>query len=210
MVDHARQVITASFVATLLMLGVMGAAASKQGDASGIHTPFSLPSTADNWREGDIVFRNGVGPEAAAVRAVDGSGFTHVGILVGANPEWRVLHVEPEAEGKGGKVEVIPLQEFASRDHSTAYGVYRVTAASAKQASTAVAQTQATLGAPFDGEYQYTSDDAFYCTELVSKAFSPMRIELADWGSAFKAPLLGEMILTPASLIASGKLTRLF
>lgn len=209
MADHRQRLIAALLWVTLLAPGVMGTAASKHIDPSVIHVQFSIPSAADSWREGDIVFRDGVGPEAAAVRAVDGSGFTHVGMLVGTSPEWQVLHVEPEANEKGGKVEVIPLQEFASRDHSTAFAVYRVTSASAKDASTAVAKALDSLGAPFDDQYQYSSDVALYCTEVVSKAFSSLRIEIADWGRAFKAPLINDKILTPDSLIASGKLTRI-
>lgn len=209
MAAHSRRLIAAILFTALPTLGVIGATAGRQDLPPVPPAGFALPSAADGWREGDLVFRNGVGPEAAAVRAVDASGFTHVGLLVGTSPEWRVLHVEPVAEEKGGRVEIIPLKEFASRDHSTAYGVYRVTGASANEASVAVARALNNLGAPFDDQYQYSSDDSLYCTELVSKAFSSVRIDLADWGRAFKAPLLGEKILTPTSLIASGKLARL-
>jgi hypothetical protein len=209
MATHARRVIAALLWLTLLALGSFGATAVRQASPDNPIATFSLPSGVDDWREGDIVFRNGVGPEAAAVRAVDDSGFTHVGILMGAGPEWQILHVEPKAKGKGGRVEIIPIEEFASRDYSTAFAVYRVTGASAKDASMAVAKGLDSLGAPFDDQYQYSSDASLYCTELVSKAFSFLRIELADWGKAFKAPLLSDKILTPDSLIASGKLARI-
>lgn len=168
-----------------------------------------LPAAASEWREGDIIFRRGTGPEAAAIRAMDESGFTHVGLLAGKYPDWDVVHVEPEQKGRGGKVEVISLKEFASRDHAYAYAVFRVEMIGNETAARTVGYARRHIGIAFDGDYRYFDDGALYCTELVGKAYQAVKVGMVDWTSAIKPPLMVEPILTPAALLRSGVLRQI-
>lgn len=155
------------------------------------------------------MFRRGTGPEAVAVQSVDNSGYTHVGLLVGRYPDWNVLHVEPAQAGYGGKVEIIPLHKFASRDHAVTYAVFRVKDAGTEAVTQALNKAQGQIGTTFDGDYRYSDDVAVYCTELVGKAYQAANIDLTDWSSAVKAPFMEDPILTPAALLKSGKLHRI-
>jgi len=168
---------------------------------------FQLPDQAAHWRAGDVIFRSGVGPEAAVVRSVDSSGYTHVGMLVGSYPDWQVIHAEPEEKDAGGKVEIIPLRQFMDRDHATRFGVYRVVANDAQRAD-ALADATGRIGAPFDTGYSFRDDSAIYCTELVVKAYKAVNVEVADWGKAIRPFLADEPILTPEGILNSGQLTK--
>lgn len=206
MENHHQHVIrVAGVIAGVLLLGFAGAGETASRQEEGIN----LPSSAILWQPGDIVFRRGVGPEAGAVRAVDSSGYTHVGMIVGAYPDWQVIHAEPEEGGTGGKVEVIPLRRFMDRDHATDYGVYRVSQADEEQRSRALQNAMSRIGMPFDDGYSFRDEASFYCTELVAKAYRSVKLEVADWHAAIRPVLMDEPILTPAALLQSGKLVKL-
>ncbi len=205
MENHHQHVIRfAGLVAGALMLfGAVGTVTSAQRQPP----QFQLPDQAAHWRAGDVIFRRGVGPEAAVVRSVDSSGYTHVGMLVGAHPDWQVIHAEPEEKGAGGKVEIIPLRQFMGRDHAIIYGVYRVEANDAQRAS-ALANAADRLGTPFDAGYSFRDDSAIYCTELVVKAYQTVNVKVADWSRAIRPFLADEPILTPEGILHSGRLAK--
>lgn len=165
--------------------------------------------SSNEWRSGDLIFRHGTGLEAAAVGALDDSGYTHVGLLVRRGDKWNVIHVAPSGPGSssGGRVEEVSVEHFANADRATAMAVFRAAGDGAQRAA-AVAFAEQHLGVPFDDGYRYSDDDAIYCTELVAKAFATAGIAIADWRNAVRPPLADEAILRPADLIRSGALAK--
>lgn len=180
------------------------------GVSLGISSPGDSASRAirlDNpdWRSGDVVFRRGTGVEARVVESLDGSGYTHVGILAGASPNWTVIHVEPEEEGGRGRVEEIPLVEFLSAEKAKAMMVLRATRRE-PVASDAIAFARKQLGKPFDGQYRYSTDDAMYCTELVGKSYAAAGDPLLKHGAGTTMIMLEEKLVLPETLAKSLKL----
>lgn len=170
------------------------------GDAApaDVGTP-ALKLDSPLWRSGDVVFRRGTGVEAKVVEAIDGSGYTHVGILAGASPNWAVIHVEPEEEGGRGRVEEIPLAEFASTRKAIAMMVLRPTMHTAA-ATAAIAYARKQIGKPFDAQYQYSSDDALYCTELVGKAYGAAGEPILTPGAGVTMIMMEENLILPETL----------
>lgn len=187
----------------LILFGTVGAVTPAQWPSP----DFQIPEQASQWRAGDAIFRRGVGAEATAVRSVDSSGFTHVGMLIGSYPDWQVIHAEPEESGIGGKVEIVSLRQFVNRDRATRFSVYRIDA-NDEQRAIALANAAGRLGTPFDAGFSFRDDSAIYCTELVVKAYRAVNIEVANWNEAIRPLLAEEPILTPNGILKSGRLTK--
>lgn len=160
------------------------------------------------WQHGDIIFRRGVGIEAAVVRTTDRSGYTHAGILVSKEGRWRVIHVEPRTDEQGGKVESIPVEDFAAPGRATLIGVFSIPDASTRQkeAATTYAMEAAIQQVPFDSAFKYSDDASLYCTEIITKAYSVAGLSVADWKLAYRGRWAEEPILTLDALLQSGAL----
>lgn len=186
--------------------------AMSQANGLGAIAPPAPPLQAysESWREGDIIFRNGTGIEAAVVRTTDTSGFTHVGMLVMEEGHWFVIHAEPQSEDGPGGVIAEPVEVFASPAKATTVGVFSVVGASAAQrlAAAGYARAAAARRTPFDPAFRFSSDGDFYCTELAVKAYALSGVSIADWHFTLKSSWVDEPVLTPGALLQSGRLNR--
>lgn len=188
-------------VATAILAGLLWSGMSLGVSPSESGSRTICLDSAD-WRSGDVVFRRGTGIEAKVVESLDGSGYTHVGILAGASPNWTVIHVEPEDEGGRGRVEEIPLAEFLSAEKAKAMMVLRATGRE-PVASAVITYARKQLGKPFDGHYRYSTDDALYCTELVGKSYTAAGEPLLVQGAGATMIMLEEKLILPETLATS-------
>jgi cell wall-associated NlpC family hydrolase len=153
---------------------------------------------------GDLIFREGTETVSAAVRAVDGGQFSHVGMLIGAPGHWQVLHATPsEVPGRPDGVVLDNLAFFLDRQRSRRYAVYHVDA-SAAQRTQAITAAHAMLGKPFR-----VADEAAgtYCTALVWNAWKKAGVDMGVRWTPLSLPLLpAANYLLPSDLLASPKL----
>jgi len=156
-------------------------------------TPPALPVTA---QAGDLIFRRGTEPVSMAVLAVDGGGFSHVGMLLGEPGAWQVVHATPsEIPGRPDGVVIDSLAFFLNPARSNGHTVYRVKASKA-QHQRAVQHALDKQGAPF----RVGNQAGTYCTLLVWRAWQRAGVDFAVPFTPIAIPLLKGEYLLPGQL----------
>lgn len=153
-----------------------------------------------NWREGDLIFRTGTETVSDLVMLADDSGYSHVGMLIGAPGSWKVLHATPEEiPGYGNKVVLDKLEFFIAPERSQRYQVFQVHA-TPEQRNNAIKWAMTQLGQPFT----MLDPEGVYCTTLVWKAWLQAGVDLQVSFAQINLPLLphGKFLL-PSGLIHS-------
>lgn len=153
-------------------------------------------------RDGDVVFRRGVGLISNSVLALDEkASYSHVGIVLRDGDSVFVIHAEPKTDTGLGYVVREPITEFLSEPKASAAAVYRVRpelTQSAPRASRA-AMKYAIRSVPFDDRFDANTSSAVYCTELVWRAYREAGQDLAP-AFRHRAPIL--LGSTPIILIS--------
>jgi len=134
-------------------------------------------------RNGDLLFRNGIGYESRVVTGVSNGEYSHVGIAYHDGARWCVIHAVP-GENEKGKPEFLkcePLSEFYRTDRTKSGGVARINCTD----STAAAATDYALdclnrNVLFDNDYDLEDSTKVYCTELVWLAFLSQGIDITE------------------------------
>ena len=133
------------------------------------------------WREGDVVFRNGLGAESRAVTITSHGHYSHVGLLhydtIGG---WQVVHAVPgEDDPEYLKVEPVAAFFDSYRAQSGAWARIdcsdSVAAAAVRYALDKVAQRLL-----FDNRYLLDDTTQLYCTELVWHSYLSQEIDVTD------------------------------
>ena len=122
------------------------------------HNPYELAT-------GDIVFQEGFGVQATAVKAATDSRWSHVGIVFERGEELFVLEaLQP--------VRVTPLKKFIARNPESFYAMRLEDRAPITNAAIAKASTWANRQVGKDYDFRFQWDDAtMYCSELVWKIY---------------------------------------
>lgn len=155
---------------------------------------------------GDLVFREGTEAVSELVRAMDGGGWSHVGLLVGQSDAWSVVHAVPaEQPGRVDGVVRDSLGFFLDRALARQAGFYRVEALPA-QRRTAAHFVLGQLGRPFRLLRQ---EGGTYCTELIRDAYMAAGVDLEAAFTPLALPLLAGDYLLPKSLSESRRVRRL-
>jgi len=164
--------------------------------------PPDLPIAA---QAGDLIFRRGTEPVSMGVLAVDGGAFSHVGMLLGEQGAWQVLHATPaEVPGRADGVVVDSLAFFLNPARSSGYAVYRVEATDAQRQHA----LQAALGE--HGKPFLVADAAgTYCTLLVWDAWRQAGVNFEVNFTDVQVPLLTGRYLLPSQLRRSARLREL-
>lgn len=114
-------------------------------------------------RDGDFLFQSL--PRNALVDCIEGSTgspFSHCGIVVNRDGNWRVLEAI-------GPVKETPLGEWIARGRDNAYVAYRLNPPLAARIPEIITAAERYKGRPYDIHYEL--DDAkIYCSELLWKA----------------------------------------
>jgi len=172
---------------------------------SGCWNAPSAPTTVlpdglhEHLHEGDLVFRRGRDLMSRLVLAGEsGSQYSHVGLLVGRDSTWMVLHALPDEGNTPGGVRLEALTTFLAPDKAAAWAVY---AHPEVRASSSGFHPDAYLGRPFDATFMWSDDARLYCTELIVRAWSAMGVAVEDQLTFLNAPLLAEPVLPPDALL---------
>jgi uncharacterized protein YycO len=159
-----------------------------------------LPSLRDA-QPGDVVFVKGRTLRSVVMHLLqnDLNSYTHVGIVVFVNAVCTVIHADPH----GSVIVQERCDSFISRTKVSRALIYRlVTGDGQRFASRAADAAQAYQNAVirFDDRFDLTTDDAFYCTELVWRAYLAAGIDLTD------PTFASRKYLFPSDLVRSRRL----
>lgn len=124
----------------------------------------------DDWRDGDLVFQDSGGSQAAAIRLATKSDYTHMGIV-------RVEPSGPVVIEAARTVGETPLASFLARGEGGRYAVYRLRKAGAADIKAALDGTRRYFGRPYDIFFRLDPSE-IYCSELPYHAFKAAGITL--------------------------------
>jgi hypothetical protein len=139
---------------------------------------------------------------SAIVRLLEGSSraYSHVGLVVLENGRPFIIHADPGHDATTDKVMKEPWDAVISPKYITGATIFRLADLSAAdrlgtQAST-VAQQFWRDALPFDHEFDLTTPEKVYCTELVWRAYMAAGIDLrrSSFGSDRKYLLPSDLI----------------
>jgi hypothetical protein len=160
---------------------------------------------------GDLVFRKGTSWAGRLVRTLDPhTEFSHVGIVVEAGPDPIVVHAVPPANGAGQGVLRERLSRFLMPRVAGGGSIWRPSRIPPNVRSRAAAMAldyfAQRLG--FDTDFDLTTPERLYCTELVWRAYAAAGHDLTGGGrDTIKAPLFTREVVFPSTLLRSGLLT---
>jgi hypothetical protein len=176
-----------------------------------INEPVERMQTIDTSElfSGDIVFRRGRDFMANVVLSQSDSGwFSHVGILIKNDTGVSVVHAMPNGVTKGGAVSIIPLDDFFSTEHVRHGSIFRLKQITQVETDALVAFALSQVGKPFDHNYLFSTDIAFYCTELVLKSLATVRTEFKTINSV-RIIMVDEPVILPDHLVVSEQLEKI-
>jgi hypothetical protein len=189
----------------VVLLGILGLAVGKR------------PQHEVALKTGDVVFQTSKSAQSRAIQEATASPWSHVGIIeVTSKGAWVIEAVGP--------VKRTPWRTWRRRGAGGRALVMRSRGIDVSALEHVVAAATAELGKPYDVRFEW-SDDAYYCSELVAKAFERgagitlgrrerlgdlriggLRRELeARWGGHVPRDLV---LVTPAALAADPRLER--
>ncbi|MCD4512154.1 hypothetical protein LQT97_13040 [Brucella pseudogrignonensis] len=122
----------------------------------------------DRWQTGDLIFHESLSTQAAAIRVVTGSPYTHMGIVRQTERGTYVIEA-------GRTVAETPLEEFIARGTQQNYAVYRVKGLKSEKADSVVNAAKAYYERPYDIFFRL-DPVAIYCSELPFYAFQSVGI----------------------------------
>ena len=141
----------------------------------------SLP--LQELRDGDLLFRCGIGTESQTVKAIDknkGVVYTHVGIAIKQGGVWKVVHAVPgESDGGVDRVKIEPVDTFFLTTRAVHGAAMRVACSDTRSAHEAALWALNKKGVPFDDRYNWNDRSRLYCTELVHAAYESVGVDLA-------------------------------
>lgn len=137
-------------------------------------------------REGDLVFRCGIGVFSRAVTAVEEEGlYSHVGLLLKDSTEWVVVHSvprEPDFKGDFDRVKKEPVESFLSMKMAAkAAFAHTGLADSLKLDEMRASAFQAFRDSlRFDDGYSLQDSTRQYCSEFVWRLYRRAGIDLSE------------------------------
>ena len=168
---------------------------------------------AKTLEEGDLLFRRGTGFAGRVVSSFDAEGrFSHVGIVVREEGDWRVVHAvpyEPEDENDFDRVKCESLVGFLGRYPDAEYGHYRPKIAHESLTRiVAHALRQSQKQVPFDHAYNLEDTTELYCTELIEYVYGLEGYSLSEGRrTEVSFPSLSGLYIFPSDLTQSTLLT---
>ena len=133
------------------------------------------------WREGDVVFRNGLGTESRAVTITSRGHYSHVGLLHHDSISgWQVVHAVPgEDDPEYLKAEPVAVFFDSYRAQSGAWA--RIDCSdSIAAAAIWYALEKVEQRVLFDNDYLLDDTTQLYCTELVWRSYLSQGIDITD------------------------------
>ena len=134
-------------------------------------------------RNGDLLFRNGIGYESRVVTSLSDGSFSHIGIAYHNGRQWNVIHAVP-GENENGEPEYLkcePISEFFFHSRAKYGGSARVDCSDSL--ANIVAEKALDIvnrKVLFDNNYNINDTSELYCTELVRLVFLKQNIDLCE------------------------------
>ena len=167
------------------------------------------PLRISNLAEADLIFREGIGWRAAAVRAASRSALSHVGLLTrSTDGRWAVLHAAPPDNGHAGGVKVESLDSFAAESRNARILIYHRSDVDPASRRAVVRAARALIGRRFDDAFDLADPQAIYCTELIIRAYATAGIPIDARAEHLALGGVSGEIVLPESLIESARLRR--
>jgi hypothetical protein len=124
-------------------------------------------------KEGDLVVRLNRDPSSQFIRNLNRHDrtYSHSGIVIYENGYPYIYHMVMGDENPDGKLKKDSLTRFCNPRKNMAYGIYRydLSTAEFKKLKTIVYDWYA-KGIRFDADFNLSTDDKMYCSEMISKA----------------------------------------
>lgn len=174
------------------------------------HFPYDL------LRDGDVVFRRGVGVLSRAVVMADKQGhYSHIGIVVKKDDKWKVVHAvpgEPDFEGDPDRVKMDDLTQFFANERAKTGALMRVSADSILCRQAAYhAFNLYKANILFDHDYNLNDSSRMYCTELIDFVYKQQGIDLSEGRiSSIHVPGLSGDYLLPSDIQQSSLLCTIY
>ena len=134
-------------------------------------------------RNGDLLFRNGIGYESRVVTGLSDGKFSHIGIAYHNGIQWNVIHAVP-GENEKGEPEYLkcePLAEFYQKSRAKLGGSARVSCTdSIANIIVERALNIVKRKVVFDNNYEINDTTELYCTELVRHVYLAEHIDLCE------------------------------
>ena len=167
-------------------------------------TPPEIPIY--NLRSGDLVFRLGRTLESRAI-ATEG-GYSHVGIIIGKDSTFQVVHIEPSRNGSE-LIKYESLEQFFHSQNATSGAVMRIEGLNSEQQAIVENYLFSCKNISFDHDYKLSDTTQMYCTELAFRAFSEIGIDITN-GIRHRVPLAQEEVILPADISNNDRLVEIW
>ncbi len=161
--------------------------------------------SSDKIQPGDVVFIRGKSIRSAVVSFFEGGyrAYSHVGLVVLENGQPFIIHADPAGGAMTDRVMREPWYAVISPKRIAAATIFRMEDSNLADGTgiqaSAVAQKFWKDALPFDHEFDLTTPQKLYCTELVWRAYIAAGVDLLS--NSFG---LDRKYLLPSDLIKSG------
>lgn len=175
--------------------------------------PQTLPlPSLHQLQGGDLIFRRGEGFWGTAINHHLGrQDFTHGGIIDRQGEKVWVIHAALGDPPGQGTVIRETVAQFLQREPVTGWGIYRwdhLTTGDRQTLLTYLRQ-QVAHQTPFDSQFDLSTGDRLYCTELIWRGFRPLGIDLSQGRrTQIALPFAQDRYLLPQDLLKNPHLQR--
>lgn len=167
-------------------------------------------------RDGDLLFRRGIGVMGRAVVAADDGGkYSHVGIAVRSDSGWCVVHAvpdEPDFKGDFDRVKCEPIESFYGEFRAANGAVYRSDLSN--EMVEVIIDNALRLSSEkrrFDHDYCLEDTTEMYCTELVEYLYGRCGVSISEGRRTYvNFPSMTGYYIMPSDLIRNEKLTFIY
>lgn len=167
----------------------------------------------DSLRDGDLVFRQGIGPESEAVLRLDSAKgqYSHIGIVINDNGTWKVVHAVPGESDDGiDRVKIEPIDTFFISTRAEHGAIMRLAGCNDITAQKAAKKAVQLVGCPFDYNYNWQDSSRLYCTQLIAVAYSSVGVNILGDISRLNDRNIGNAIVFPSDIASNDSMRVVF
>lgn len=167
----------------------------------------------DSLRDGDLVFRQGIGPESEAVLRLDSAKgqYSHIGIVINDNGTWKVVHAVPGESDDGiDRVKIEPIDTFFISTRAEHGAIMRLAGCDNMTSQKAAKKAVQLVGFPFDYNYNWQDSTRLYCTQLIAVAYSSVGVNILGDISRLNDRNIGNAIVFPSDIASNDSLRVVF
>lgn len=145
---------------------------------------------------GDWVLRAGTAPESAFIQSISQGDYSHIGMLVGLEPEPLIVHATTDDDPtRLNQVLISPLHDFISPALAQHFAIVRPHFITPQQQQAAADWLLEQVSRPF--VLSARDNPHLYCTTLLADALQAANVSFTPQWQHIKAPLLSGEYLFP-------------